>query len=798
MSELIAALWATPVGRWVVLIGAGMIALGIGALVFPTLRPFALGVWAPVYRFFAGQIVLRKPGQWDARWESWAPTPPEHVHGMRGQVLPRGRWARRPGWQRQAVRLGALAALVLWNTAPVLVTVIGVPLVTGAVVVAARRRLRSRRYEREVGSLARALSDVLGIKEGTKPHQWIDLPRGEWVWVPASLPLYGWLAGDHPKLSGFPLTRWVPPRLKRLSAFMAPLDGWLGKRLRRPQWVRPLPLSDASATLRLYYPDSIAPEEGRKERVKSVLNKRLPGEWEVRDHQSQDNCYFEASHPARLPKKVELTAAAFADWSLHEIPIGQEKAEKWVAIPFKAKTPHVVLAAQTGWGKTTSDNVIMAGLTYHGAFGVILDPKLVGFVDAFEGLPNIKIVTTLEGQIRIIRQVRNEMNRRYELIMQYNRTAVEMGLPSMKDHPDRYFTPIAMLDDEKGSLTQEIKHWWKRPAEYDWEWNEGYKEFDHDKGQGKPGRGDPLPLQEDQQILWRGRAAEIRRITSAQQPNLDVFLNSDMREQYGFKVLSGPQSASAWRMTFPGAKKVNVPAKKGRAVYGIGAEDQKVLQLASISDSEARKAAERGVEIMLEENQKRAELLAEVTGRPVWEVSPHAPWMALPAQTRTSVPVHQSGTGTTSNVDNNNSRPDLRILQGDEEEIEEVIFERSLVLVHSAPEPREEGDTTPAEENTQDDAEEMSEEMSEIELEMDWIVGMAAAAQHLGYNSPEAFKKARQRQTAKGNPIPGETRREGGALQWPRLDLEEWHSKLPRSGSGGPRAGLDRAAGDEL
>jgi hypothetical protein len=75
------------------------------------------------------------------------------------------------------------------------------------------------------------------------------------------------------------------------------------------------------------------------------------------------------------------------------------------------------------------------------------------------------------------------------------------------------------------------------------------------------------------------------------------------------------------------------------------------------------------------------------------------------------------------------------------------------------------------------------------------VEGIAAAAAHLDYSSAEAFKKARTRARGRGNPIPGETRRSDGVLRWPRLDLEEWHSKLPRSGA--RTADLDPAVGDE-
>lgn len=786
-GAVLQAMWATQLGSAVLVVAGVLLAIGALSLIVSSLRPIALGLWGPVYRFFAGQVVFRKPSQWDARWESWAPELPEYIVRQRNQVYPYGRWAKRPGWQRQLVRLSALAVFVAWWNDPALVVTLAIVSGTAAAVVQIGRKRRSKRYENEVGGLVKPLAEAL-TTDPERPWQWITLPAGEWVKVPATLPLYGWLTASHPKLEAFPPARWIPRLQRRISPRLMPLQHWLSAHVQRPQWNPPVQLSDSSAALRIQYPDVVAPTGNETERVKNLIKERLRGEWDV-IHHPQERA-FEATHPTRIPSKVELTAAEIAGWSLYEVPIGKETHEKWVAIPLKAKTPHWSNAAQTGWGKTTTDNVILACQLRHGAFAVILDPKMVGFIAAFNGLSNVKLVTTLEGQIKAFTDVVEEMNRRYELIMKYQATAVEMGLPSMKDDPEYYFTPISFLDDEKGSLTQEVKQWWKKPAEHLWELD--YKQED-DKGNGKPGKGDPIPLMEDQQVLWRGRAAAINRGTSAQQNNLDVFLNSDMREQYGFKILSGPQSASSWRMTFPGAKKVNVPAKKGRAVYGIGAEDQRILQLATISDAEARKSAEDGISVMVQENQKRAERLAEVTGQPVWTVSPYAKWMALPAETVDSVPVQAEGTGTASTVATGNSGPDLQVLDGDGEEIEESIFERNLVLVSDNTTAESETSSNRDTASTGETATDAHVQTEENDSDADVIVGMAAAAEHLGYPSEGAFKKARDRAKKRGNPIPGETRGSGG-LTWSRLDLEEWSAKLPRTGA--TRQSADRAAGD--
>ncbi|MGH8922933.1 MAG: hypothetical protein ACRD0H_32090, partial [Actinomycetes bacterium] len=73
-----------------------------------------LAVLGAVWRFFAGQVVMRRPGRWDSRYLTWAAEVPENVLLSRDEGVPRTTWARRPGWHRQAVRLGSAVVLAAW------------------------------------------------------------------------------------------------------------------------------------------------------------------------------------------------------------------------------------------------------------------------------------------------------------------------------------------------------------------------------------------------------------------------------------------------------------------------------------------------------------------------------------------------------------------------------------------------------------------------------------------------------------------------------------------------------------
>jgi hypothetical protein len=59
----------------------------------------------------------------------------------------------------------------------------------------------------------------------------------------------------------------------------------------------------------------------------------------------------------------------------------------------------------------------------------------------------------------------------------------------------------------------------------------------------------------------------------------------------------------------------------------------------------------------------------------------------------------------------------------------------------------------------------------------DWIVGITAAADYLGYDKPDSFRCARTR-----HPIPGEHKTPVGRPCWPAHALRSWQSKRKIAG----------------
>lgn len=740
-----------------------------------------MGAW----RFASGQVVLRRPGKFDARWKTWAPAVPEDVRLSRAEGIPRSTWSRRPGWHRQLAR--AVVVAWLWGllAAPTVAAVAALVAIAVAVVLRTVRAGRRRRY----GDVVAPWWEFVAVKIGydpqtTDPLRHVRFPNRSWSWEPVE-PLVrltaedAWLSTHAPRLTawlrGFTTPIAEQGWVTRIRAGVESEDAGRGARLlarltdrlvrlvelSRAVRVRPrstlVDLDDDDARIEVHYPARYPAHDEDVAVISRVVCPRLPGEWESTN--KKRDLMIEFRHPRRMPTSVMLTRADLANGDPLSPMIGKDLSG-WVQAPMKAKTPHISVAASTGWGKTTIGNVIAAQLLYHGWHGVIVDPKRMGFVGAFRNAsPNIEIRTTLPGQIQAIWDLREEMNRRYEFIEKYMDRTEELGLEPMRENPEDYFQPVFLLEDEKGSLTVAIKSWWKREGG-------GFK----DDGTPIPGKGDPEPLVWMQEILWRGRQAAVHIITLAQQNNLNVYLNSDMRDQYMLRILSGPQTQSSWRMTFGGSKRQKVSSRKGRAVYGIGPEESRDVQLAFISDSEARACAGAGIEVAESANDKRAERLGQVVGMPAGAVSPRPLWVDGPAEIDSSVP-GQAPRGDTPAP--STTRPLAMVAQAAEESAgsDPENADNEIADVHvNALNSDQENDP----ESDAGDSQEGSNDSSVIDLNRRdrMIIGAAAAAEFLGIKE-DTFNKRRKRMRADDRTIPGETTI-GRAKAWPRMELREW------------------------
>ncbi len=739
-----------------------------------------------LWRFCAGQVVLRRAGRWDARYLTPAVAIPDNAYLTRAEGFPRTRWARRPGWHRQLARLGAIVLLVGWLVAPVLTVA---TVATVAAVIGLRRALDWRDlayYRRVCGKFLQWTTSRMTWDDlDPDPRKWIELPPYRWVWVPVA-PLRaallrsgdesvpdGWLVRFAPWLAGWlapltvPVTEWRVvgwlvdgrPGRRRPAAVVLRLVGRLVIRLgelsRRarvlPRLVAP-DLSNPDARIVIHYPATYQAHGADLAEVERVVCSRMPfGPWQFRHN--ADDLTVEVYHPATLPRYVAWDRSMFAGYSQLEIPVGVRAAGETVVIDLKAETPHVNVSGKTGRGKTITFLVALGSFLYHGGHAVVIDPKRVDFVRPFRGLGNVDLVTVKARFPTTLRDVIAEMDRRYEVMEHCTQRADELGMPAMEQNAELYFQPLMCAIDEKSGFTAICREWWQREGQ-----------------DGKPGKGLPVTVTLERDGVARGRAAGVFLMAAAQQNSIpNVFPDTDIRSNYQYKILAGPSDGPSWMVTFPGERKRRLSSDvKGRAIVGAGSELYEA-QLAFMETSEVREAAIHGLEVRDKLNRERAERLALVSGEPLWSVSPLPWWVPAPAETAEGVPGRGDG------------------MDGAGDPVQAEPAALTLVAAGAGGEPVEVAagaDSEEAESNECSNTDSVpamaGDRFRGPSRAVELIRGNRGAAEYLGV-SFEAFRKARSRAEQAGAGIPGMST-DGRFVVFDAVQLAEWWNQRPGSG----------------
>ena len=111
-----------------------------------------------------------------------------------------------------------------------------------------------------------------------------------------------------------------------------------------------------------------------------------------------------------------------------------------------AKMPHLLIAGQTGSGKSVCINTIVASLLYQGTPDTLqllmIDPKMVELVE-YEGIPHLRypVVVELSEAAKVLLWAVEEMERRYRLLKEAGYRNIQTYNNALADHDD---------DDEDG------------------------------------------------------------------------------------------------------------------------------------------------------------------------------------------------------------------------------------------------------------------------------------------------------------------------------------------------------------
>ncbi|GGX46229.1 pRL2-11 [Streptomyces noursei] len=433
------------------------------------------------------------------------------LDGAEGRV---GWWAYRPGWQRAVARVAGVGAVggggwAYWVDPEQTLQALeygggaaGGLLLAGGVVHVVRHRGQRELMREWIEPLHLSLVDPLGIPAATKPRSYLHIPAN---------------------------------------------------------------FSDDDAELRIDLPVNLQFNEHAVAEmvIKKLALQGVSFSWK-----------YDGREPYVTVKKVHRppTKVVFSDPKLRELVkqvpesaplIGLERGQKIVSVDLDSESPHVLVSAGTGGGKSVILRTIASQLIHHGAHGYILDFKRVSHLWA-RGVKNVEYCRDIADIHDALIRLGAEGQRRIHL-------AEKLGDDA---DPAEVGPRIVILLEEINATMKQLTRYWEKIKE----------------------KGDPKvspAVDALAEILFMGRAVRLHVLLVAQSATARALGGPEMRENFATRILAR-YTQNAWRMLVPEVQ----PAPKstrhiGRAQVVLGGVAHET-QVLFMSDAEARAWAMAG------------------------------------------------------------------------------------------------------------------------------------------------------------------------------------------------------------
>ncbi|MFI9311077.1 pRL2-11 [Streptomyces triculaminicus] len=244
--------------------------------------------------------------------------------------------------------------------------------------------------------------------------------------------------------------------------------------------------------------------------------------------------------------------------------IGLGRGQKVVSVDLDVESPHVLVSAGTGGGKSVILRTIASQLIHHGAHGYILDFKRVSHLWA-RGVANVTYCRDIADIHEALISLGAEGQRRIH-------AAEHLG---DDEDPSTVGPRIVILLEEINATMKQLARYWEK-VRY---------------------RDDPKispAVDALAEILFMGRAVRLHVLLVAQSATARALGGPEMRENFATRILAR-YTQNAWRMLVPEVH----PAPKstrhiGRAQVVLGGVAQET-QVMFMTDAEARDWAMAGV-----------------------------------------------------------------------------------------------------------------------------------------------------------------------------------------------------------
>ncbi|WP_214369777.1 hypothetical protein [Pseudonocardia sp. H11422] len=414
-------------------------------------------------------------------------------------------------------------------------------------------------------------------------------------------------------------------RTRYLRPLHDALRGSVGQTATRPEeWIH-VPAdfkSNPGADLRIDLPAAYDGSDGVANHVKTVVRNKLglASDAAFTFHVEGNKPYVVFREPVRPPTKVTYAdVLALITKAKETAPIiGLAAGNKPITVDLEADSPHVLVSAGSGAGKSVLLRTILSQGLAKGGYGIIFDVKKVSHMWA-NNLRNCEYHRTAEAIHDRLISLRNEVDRRNDLVERY------ADIDGNTDHVD-VGPRIWVLAEEMNATINRLNKYWREIKE-----------------KGEPNTSPAVEALLD--LLFMGRQIKIHVVSVAQMASARTMGGPEARENYATRCLSR-YTMNAWRMlcpeVWPMPKK---PRQLGRWQI-VTAGQATETQVAFFTPREARDLAQLGVSSNFRDDfiagavapshvsQDRPDL-----GHPPETVPETGPVESLPADSQESLPV---------------------------------------------------------------------------------------------------------------------------------------------------------------
>jgi hypothetical protein len=299
------------------------------------------------------------------------------------------------------------------------------------------------------------------------------------------------------------------------------------------------------AVVRVELPAHFSANVREQKAVNELVAARLGGEWDAHWHTA--DYYVTFTRPPRAPSRVAWAPSS----DEFRVYVGQSKRDQPITVNVATESPHGLVAAGTGAGKTSTLLLFILHALLHGWVVDIIDPKRRSFL-FLRHVPGVRIHTDIESMIRAVEE--------FYLSMDGVNAAVELG----NLDPARLFRRLLVID-EMTSFIEYARNHYRRSG----------------------GKGDlPTGLQ-IQYVALQGRQAEHRMVVAPHQADAKIFGGTAVRGSFGFRLVLGAMNRTLWVTAFGYAKQVAYNARiKGRGLIGLGEGDPEEIQFAHATEAD--------------------------------------------------------------------------------------------------------------------------------------------------------------------------------------------------------------------